>query len=139
MLLTRAVAAGLACLALAGCGGSGSADDDELYREVLVGLRAAASSNTAYEGIGRAKQLKGAERAVVDGLCDTAWQLVVNDETALLSDDSFILPRIRGRARALNGYTYAGIGVAMSEFQEVIDLESYDRELNSRYKKACNL
>ena len=133
-------------VAFAGCGGgdaSGSeAEDGQSYGEVLAGLRKAALSNRVYDPIQRAKHLEPGERAVVGALCDTAWQLVVNQEAALLSEKGFIFFRIRGRAEVLAGRTADGtkaVRAAMPELQRVVHLSSYDVETNTRYKKACNL
>jgi hypothetical protein len=119
-------------------GASGTAAAERrAFRRVLVGLRRAARSNTTYTGLKHTDRLAPIQKTVLQAFCDTAWQLVVNKESALLAEAGFIASRISGRARALNDYTYDGIPPAMKELDAVIDFGSYDAEQNRRYKKAC--
>ena len=86
--------------------------------------------------------LKAGEEGAIVALCETAWQLGVNREADLLSKKGFLFFRIRGRAEVLLGRTPAGrkaARLAMPELNRVINLETYDKAVNSGYRKGCNL
>jgi hypothetical protein len=141
-LVVVAVAAVAVNFTLVGCG-SGSDGGGGAYTEMLNGLKEAALANETYKAARQAKTLPEPQRYVIESFCNMAWQIPVNNEFSVLSEQPFIVSRIKVTAeRDLNGpnsdtLKNPEIAVPFNELSEVVDLASLDADSIRGYSKAC--
>jgi hypothetical protein len=108
------------------------------FVRVLSDLKDAALSDQAYRAIRKSNSLDRQEEVVIDAFCETAWQLEINKETGRLSNPYYMVGRIRNLAEFnLSSPDTAAVTGAMTKLRATVDLPSLDKELNSRYKRAC--
>jgi hypothetical protein len=146
----------LACLALFGCGGAGAQDDSPesaqaaifAYSEpspelsqILEKLAEAAEEERTYMAVRKARDLGPVEKSMTHWLCETAWQLVVNDELDLLPDRKYLADRLTIRVILEMTGDYSPenqaryrvpIGIAVDEVDRV-----FDGPQSKLYKRAC--
>lgn len=117
------------------------------FKNILKSLGAAAAAERTYKAARQAKSLTPVERSAVSWLCETAWQLVVNDELRRIPDREYMANRLsvrvilevsdgeyseEGRAPYL-----APVKVAVDTVDRIVDFSSFDAKQDRRYKRSC--
>jgi hypothetical protein len=125
---------------IAGCGGGGEGEKggNAAYEELLHGLKQAAASNTGYNAVERAKDLKSTLRASIDAFCETNQEMLLNSEAWKAKEEAYYVVRIKLRAeRELPYLSTRPVAVAVRKYQSLFDLASFDPSAVRRYSKAC--
>jgi hypothetical protein len=156
----------LAGLVIQGCGDEGNSTQAEKlpplvdpavvaykeptarYTKTLEELRRAASAGKNYEAPDLSKGLSPVEKSVVKWFCETAWQMVVNQELDRLPDAEYLAHRLNIRSileLSNSQYTKSGrapylapVEVGVNELGRVIDLRAFDAKQDRRYQKTCD-
>ena len=126
-----------AAVLVGGCGGGGE-DRSETYGEILHGLKKAAVAHRKYDAIGRAEDLKPTLKASLDAFCETNREMLLNEEAWKSRLEGYFVNRIKIRAeRELPFVSTGPVGAAVSQYKELFDLASFDRDAVRRYDRAC--
>jgi hypothetical protein len=139
-----------AAISVNGCGGSSGeathapsgrdAPASSLYVSLLGEFRDAAKANATYDAYGFAIDLRGAQKAVIDGFCVVVTEVGTGPESRKLADPAYFSDRIRSAARSeaeAENASPASIRRAVDQLKAIVEPESFSPALVKSYAKAC--
>jgi hypothetical protein len=124
---------------VAGCGGGddgGGGNED--YEALLHSIKHAVTSNSSYDAVDEAEDLKPALRASIDAFCETNYELLQNTESWKVKDSGYFVSRIKLRAeRELPFVSTALVAAAVKKYKGLFGLDTFEPEDVSSYANAC--